>query len=708
MAGRLSGWAILVCMVFCFGQVLSAEAADKPIDVSKLKKGDKLEVERFGKWEPGSFVERVNDKLIRVQVSDFPGPIGAFIDKVRLPAKAGKAAVPRAPDDPFATPEEKAQIGQMRMWTAAGGKSTVEAQLLRIEGDSVLLRRSDEKEISVPLEKLGDADRKYLADVKSGKVTLKAAQIENETDGAAEGGEPSVPIADTDVSDAEQVQISSDETWKYMPAAATAADFPKSTSIKLRPSPDIFEQVEQVFLLTSPSKAIVSMRHSPPGRAASNRLQVVNLTKRQLESDIAVEGGVSTLAMTADGSMLVARTEGHGLGAKAELRLYRIEGNSATLLARWLPFQSKADDNRPHGHFKSDVDWAAFVDTKHLLTLNQTGQLALWIVPELEPVYALQTATRIVPALQAGNLAVLTESHVAILHASDGSLLGAIPLDSNDGFMAMLAFSADGSKLAARQQGRVRIWDLKSKELWREFSVSGQSGIPSIGWSGEFLGVDGVMVLDPDHRLSVAQNTMPLKIEAVSGGTAWSVKRGAGAAGSDLICGPILPKGFKNPLANKTADELLVVKPGMEIAVDMNLGNDETRKLVLARLESQGLKIVPKSNIRLVGTLTTGSIKAQNYQQQRSPHVRGPRQQTAVTVTEQILTLKWMVGDEAVWTAERRYGAPFHIRMQPGESIQQAVDRASKANPESLASVWVPAYVAVAPKDSATTKTTGN
>ena len=702
MAGRLSGWARLVCMVLCFGQPSAATAADKPIDVSKLKKGDKLEVERLGKWQPGRFVERVGDRLIRVQIPDFPGPIGVFIESVRLPARAGKASGPRASDDPFATPEEKAQIGEMRKWTAAGGKSTVEAQLLRIEGDSVLLRRSDENEITVPLEKLGEADRKYVADVKSGKVKLKAAHIENEADAAAESGEPSVPITDTDLNEAEQVQISSDAAWKYSPAAASAAEFPTTASIKLRPSPDIFEQVEQVFLLTSPSKAVVSMRHTPPGRAASNRLQVVNLTKRQLQSDIALEDGVSTLAMTADGSLLAARTEGTGLGAQAELRLYRVEGNSTKLLARWLPFQSKADHNRPGGHFKSDVDWASFVDTKHLVTLSQTGQLALWTVPDLKPVYTLQTATRIVPALQAGNLAVLTESHLAILRATDGSLAGAIPLDSNDGFMAILAFSEDGSKVAARQQGHVRVWDLKRKELWREFSVSGESGPPSIGWSGEFLGVDGAMVLDPDRRLSVAQNTAPLKIEAVTGGTAWSVKRGAGAAANDLIGGPILPKGFKNPLANKTADELLAVKPGMEVAVDMNVGNDETRKLVMARLESQGLKIVPKSNVRLVGTLAAGSIKAQNYRQ-----LRGPRQQTAVTVTEQILTLKWMVGDEVVWTVERRYGTPFHIRMQPGESTQQAVDRASKANPEALASVWVPAYVAVAPKDNATKKTAG-
>ena len=702
MAGRLSGWAILVCMALCFGQSLAVTAADKPIDVSKLKKGDKVEVEQFGKWQPGRFVERVSNKLVRVQVPDFPGPIGVLIDNVRLPAKAGKVSGTRASDDPFATPEEKAHIGEMRNWTAAGGKSTVEAQLLRIEGNSVLLRRSDEKEITVPLEKLGEADRKYIADVKSGKVTLKAAQIENGAEAAVESGEPSVPITDTDLSEAEQVQISSDAAWKYTPAAVTAAEFPKTASIKLRPSPDIFEQVEQVFLLTSPRKAIVSMRHTPPGRAASNRLQVVNLTKRQLESDIALDSGVSTLAMTADGSLLVARTERTGLGAQSELRLYQVESNSAKLLARWLPFQSKADGNQPRGHFKSDVDWASFVDTNHLVTLSKTGQLALWTVPELKPVYTLQTATQIVPALQAGNLAVLTESHVAFLRATDGSLMGAIPLDSNDGFTAILAFSEDGSKLAARQQGRVRVWDLKCKELWREFSVSGQSGPPSIGWSGDFLGVDGAMVLDPDRRLSVAQNTMPLKIEAVTGGTAWSVKRGAGGAANDLIGGPILPKGFKNPLANKTADELLAVKPGMEVAVDMNVGNDETRKLVIARLESQGLKIVPKSNVCLVGTLATGSIKAQNYQQRR-----GPRQQTAVTVTEQILTLKWMVGDEVVWTVERRYGAPSHIRMQPGESIQQAVDRASKANPESLASVWVPAYVAVAPKDSATTKTAG-
>jgi thiol-disulfide isomerase/thioredoxin len=49
-----------------------------------------------------------------------------------------------------------------RTWTDPSGKFNVIAELVAVEGDKVVLRRKDGKQIKVPLEKLSDKDRKFI------------------------------------------------------------------------------------------------------------------------------------------------------------------------------------------------------------------------------------------------------------------------------------------------------------------------------------------------------------------------------------------------------------------------------------------------------------------------------------------------------------------------------------------------------------------
>ena len=55
---------------------------------------------------------------------------------------------------------------KLRTWKDATGKFSVQAVLVRVLGKQVLLRRTDNKEISVPIAKLSATDRQYLKDFK--------------------------------------------------------------------------------------------------------------------------------------------------------------------------------------------------------------------------------------------------------------------------------------------------------------------------------------------------------------------------------------------------------------------------------------------------------------------------------------------------------------------------------------------------------------
>jgi hypothetical protein len=135
---------------------------ESDIDFSKLVKNDPLEINLKGKWVLGKFRGTPNGKIIYVRVDGYDHM--AFSDTVRLPA-GGKAAAPL----------------KARTWTDRSGKFKLQATLVRVDGDKVLLKRSsDGKEIAVAFDKLSETDHKYLKSVET--AAAKAAKPDTKAD----------------------------------------------------------------------------------------------------------------------------------------------------------------------------------------------------------------------------------------------------------------------------------------------------------------------------------------------------------------------------------------------------------------------------------------------------------------------------------------------------------------------------------------------
>jgi hypothetical protein len=140
------------------GWLAAARAADEPkvdisnlpagtVDFSKLTKGDPIEFLMGDKWLLGSYRRLQNGKLVIVRLDGVDHMM--FPNLVRLPA--GGAAPPL----------------KERTWTDKTGKFKIQATLVRVEGEKVLLKRAgDGKEIGVALARLSAADHKYLKSVE--------------------------------------------------------------------------------------------------------------------------------------------------------------------------------------------------------------------------------------------------------------------------------------------------------------------------------------------------------------------------------------------------------------------------------------------------------------------------------------------------------------------------------------------------------------
>jgi hypothetical protein len=116
--------------------------------------GDRVEfVSHFGEKKTGQIERLTGLDFVIVATDDGDSEI-VDLDKLsRLTTQA---------DNPFASAEEKADLSVMRTWEDSSGTFKIEAKMLRTEDDAVVLERKDGKQVTVPLKKLSDADRRFL------------------------------------------------------------------------------------------------------------------------------------------------------------------------------------------------------------------------------------------------------------------------------------------------------------------------------------------------------------------------------------------------------------------------------------------------------------------------------------------------------------------------------------------------------------------
>lgn len=94
--------------------------------------------------------------------------VSIFMPKLAVPVPSPNDTLPRVADNPAPakttpTPVPAKVESEFRVWTTADGAFSVEAQFAGKIGDTIRLKRKDnDKVISVPLDKLGDADQAYV------------------------------------------------------------------------------------------------------------------------------------------------------------------------------------------------------------------------------------------------------------------------------------------------------------------------------------------------------------------------------------------------------------------------------------------------------------------------------------------------------------------------------------------------------------------
>ena len=82
-------------------------------------------------------------------------------------------------------PDETPPLGPLRKWSDQTGNFDIEAQFIKREGNNIFLKRTDQRTISIPLEKLSDADQEHLQQEKQKQAMEAENPFEAVVDGAA-------------------------------------------------------------------------------------------------------------------------------------------------------------------------------------------------------------------------------------------------------------------------------------------------------------------------------------------------------------------------------------------------------------------------------------------------------------------------------------------------------------------------------------------
>jgi WD40 repeat protein len=651
--------------------------------------------------------------------------ICAFV-AVFIARLVGSFALAADADNPFATEQEKIASAKPRTWNDRNGKFSVEAKLVKVEDGKAVLKRNDGQEIKVPLEKLSDADQKFVANItgnQSDSVADSSADTSAGND--AKRDTPVMKLIGTDFHNAKVVDLSGSGSWKYKPDVASPSEKLPAARISLK-AVDFFDRPRGILIAPQEKKAYVVFYND--FKSHTSQVQACNLQTNELEAAAVFAEDEVPVAISPDGTMVLSQVEQAAGNRKGELHLYTRDGRKVKPLKGWRPYEVAGA--REKDEFDTEVKWATFADSQHIFTLSTFGRLVLWEVATLKPIWATTLAFTSEPAFSAGRKYVALVSKpeasvgrgsagrpiggraetkwqaaISIVGVEDGNEVANIPLDEDPG-MCSVALRDDGARLALCQSGRIRVWDLTNQEVVRDFALQ-QGAHPidhgTLAWtSNSHLLIGGNLLIDVERRVPIWQYNNAHQAHTVRDGKVWFLDTGLSHEARVLV-GTTLPnQAAQNAVANLKPDDLLVLHPGMEVTVDCQISGDANdvaaaKAALEERLKKNGMKVVPESKVHLVATVQPGKNVRIRYHSWGTPPSAGQEYEVAT----QVLSLSFDIDGQSVWKYEASTMAPSFLQLQKNENIDQALQRVMKQQedyfPKRCTTIWIPAYMARLP-----------
>jgi len=615
-----------------------------------------------------------------------------------------------------------------RKWSDITGRFSVQARLVTIEGNTIILEREDGVKLAIEKSKLSPQDQAYLLEVtttnpfkvlgegpegKPRDTTTPAPTVDE-----APSAKPSV--SDHSVTDFQPyfIQRSGPVVINWLevkpvsitPGLGWELTVPKTEPMTLRaktlglpPKTDVFERVSALVVNPAVKRAVVLYSANRPGsRARTDKVVVCDLDSGTVGVGVRTDAEVPLAiypASSPNDRFPLFRRDDFGFGNQDRLVIYSIvparggvEGDLDSLIQLmrrfiWFPYETGTGAAR-------DVKWASFPDERTLITCSGHGLILVWDLANMKPMASLQTVMGQIPALSPDRrwLAFATKDQIGILDIKKREVIALQNTPQPQSF-PILAFSPSGQKLACLANHQtIRIWDTASGKLEADFTLP--SGMV---FQQKFLFPHDDFILGGDRYLIHWRSQILVweydNLEAVAslGDLTCAVttqkQRGIGSGVLGLVVAHIPHAAAQQVLDQAlTKPETFAFRKGVPVKIDVSGIPEDAREkvteILTERLEQMECDIQDQARI----TLAAG--------------VSGPKERTVsyihsgdYKVKEYQLWVKILADDQVLWETSAG-GVPFILFLRSGENVGQKLkELTAKPNYDWFKTVVLPQYL---------------
>jgi len=564
---------------------------------------------------------------------------------------------------------------EVREWSDSTGKFKIKGKLIGVTGNKITLERPDGKQLEIEVKKLSAADQKYVADQKTMEeddpFKPKKPMPKNKANGVTEP-----MLAEVETSDGRTISMIPTLTkWEFTPEKAAEPIKVPNRVVAVPPTKDFFDKSKGLNLSPNGKYAAIGYMTGRSGQPnASSRVLLFDLenSKRVAEATVG-NTQMSLMAVNDQGEVLMRREE-FGFGKNDRLELWTLNGDEVTRSGAFFPYGEAQNGNR-------DVFWAAFIDSKKLLTMSAAGDLAAWELAgeKIKLLYNLETKTKATPSISPNrkHLAFATHKELGILDLATGDVLSMVAkLDSP---WPSVNFSPEGKRIAVVSGNKLLIYDFATGDQQREIDLQFPLHNAAPVWTSEEQVLLGSQYLvDVGSQVRMWQYTGAEFAQCANGVTWFTISEGNRGTGA------IVPLVVPQPAAvavlekAKMDPNFYVLKAGSTIHIDVTAITDEeaaekVRRSLKKRFEAMGLKINSDSDVTVVADVKKGEVREISYRS------FGPGGARTYKVQEYFSSLKYVYQNQPILTLSAG-NVPGLLSLKQGETIESHLKALEKPN----------------------------
>lgn len=511
-----------------------------------------------------------------------------------------------------------------RTWKDASGKFEIKATFVRVDGENVILKKTDGATIKVPLEKLSPVDQGYVEGLRAQSSSspenpfevMPAAESDksNAGDSSPSSTTPSASGAvrtfKVDYEACPETEISIGE-WN--PRLAPQPSSPLSLKkINLKPKADFWEKHARSTFNVFAKRAVITHHFGRPGQPATTRMELVDLESGRSLANASGEGKWDALAIDDNGQDIVVQNVSDEKESQGQLGTVRLQGKKIVPIDLWKPYEQMTEDPK-----EKIVRFARFINNDRLLTLSQNGQVVIWEFASRKPVRRFQYHGACQPSLSNDRkfLAICGGDVFGIVNLEDENQTPSVKKAPGMNYWLNSSFSPSCKRFAAATMQKLMVWDVATGNVLFE------GNIPGLQTAGKLLFPDEDFVIVNNDKL--IEFSSGIKLWRYHGAAANMVHGETvfvhvGKDGGKIIPTKIPHEAARRMLAEaKAQSDLFILKKGAPVSLDLRgvprQFETEIRKALTANVEKMGFKMSESAPVVLKATIEGPTQEAISY-----------------------------------------------------------------------------------------------